>query len=347
MATTIKEVARRAGVSIATVSYVLNNKPGAVRISEATRRRIREAVRELGYHPNALARALAGKRTHTIALVMQYASIFSNWSGFTSEMMHGIVMAAVAADLDLMLHTRERPDPEAEAQALADGRVDGALLLRDWDDPLIDLLVEQGIPSVLVFSRSRRSEVPYACCDDQLGGQTATEYLIGLGHKRILHLAGSPASSAALDRRRGYESALRAHGIEPDATLVLPMYHGGAPFDAVAQALRREPRPTAAFAWSDDAALRLIAEARSMALRVPTDLSVIGYDSTEVCNHTSPTLTSVSQDIPGIAARGVAMLAALMLNDAPGKSDSLVSPELCVRESCAPAPTSGGSDREN
>jgi len=125
------------------------------------------------------------------------------------------------------------------------------------------------------------------------------------------------------------------------------MYHGGAPFDAIAQALRREPRPTAVFAWSDDAALRLIGEARSMALSVPTDLSVIGYDSTEVCNHTSPTLTSVSQDIPGIAARGVAILAALMLNDAPGQGDSLVSPELCVRESCAPAPASEGVDREN
>jgi LacI family transcriptional regulator len=150
-----------------------------------------------------------------------------------------------------------------------------------------------------------------------------------------------------LDRRRGYESALRDHGFEPDPSLVLPMHYGGAPFDGVARTLVQDPRPTAAFAWSDDAALRVMAEARAMGLQVPTDISVVGYDSTEVCNHTSPTLTSVGQDIPGIAAQGVAILAALMRSDAPEQSDVLVRPALCVRGSCAPAQPAGGTDHEN
>lgn len=336
MAATIKEVAERAGVSIATVSYVLNNRSGAVRISQKTRERIWKAVRELGYHPNALARGLAGKRTNTVALVMQYASIFSSWSGFTSEMMHGVADAAHAHAFDLLLHTREREDARAEALALADGRVDGALLLRDWDDPLIDLLAEQNIPTVLVYSRSRNATVPFACCDDELGGRMAGEYLLSLGHRRILHLTGSSHSSAALDRLRGLKSAMREAGLEMPPEMVLEAGHAGADFAAVREALLREPRPTAVFAWSDDVALRTMAEAKAAGLRVPEDLSIIGFDSTEFCNHTSPTLTSVGQDIPGIAAAGVRMLAALIEGREDEAHSTVLPPTLCVRESTAP-----------
>ena len=337
MAATIKEVAQRAGVSVATVSYVLNNRPGAVRISERTKKRIFEAARELGYHPNALARGLAGKRTHTVALVMQYASIFSGWSGFTSAMMHGVIEAANAHDLDLMLHTREREDPRAEALALADGRVDGALLLRDWDDPLIDLLVDRRIPTVLIFSRSRNATVPFSCCDDELGGRLAAEYLTSLGHRRILHITGSPHSSAALDRLRGFRDALREAGVELDPGLVVEMPHGAADFNAVAEILRSKPRVTAVFAWSDDVALRVITEARKLGLRVPQHLSVLGFDSTEVCDHTSPPLTSIAQNIPAIAREGVRMLSALIHGNGEEISSTVIPPDLRIRGSVAPA----------
>ncbi len=338
MAATIREVAQRAGVSTATVSYVLNDRKGAVKISDDTRARIWRAVKELGYHPNALARALAGKRTHTVALVMQFASIFTSWSGFTSELMHGVVRAAFAHDLDLMLHTRDHANTHAEALALGDGRVDGALLLRDWDDPLIDLLVEQGTPTALVFSRSRNPDVPFSCCDDELGGRMATEHLIRLGHRRIMHLAGSDRSSAALDRRRGYEETLKANGIEPrpEWTVIVP--HSGAPFDAVMEVLGGVERPTAVFAWSDDVALRLMAEARNAGIRVPEDMSVVGFDSTEVCNHTHPSLTSVSQDIPRIATEGVRMLAERIEGRSDGPRHVTVEPELHIRESSGPCP---------
>jgi LacI family transcriptional regulator len=338
MAATIHEVAKRAGVSAATVSYVLNNRPGAVRISDRTKERIWNAVRELGYHPNALASGLAGKRTHTVALVMQYASIFSGWSGFTSAMMHGVIEAANAHDLDLLLHTRERADVRAEALALADGRVDGALLLRDWDDPLIDLLADKGIPTVLIFSRSRNATVPYACCDDELGGRLAAEHLIGLGHRRILHVTGSTHSSAALDRLRGFEDALRNADIEPDPTLVVEMPHGAERSDVIGAALRRKPGVTAVFAWSDDAALRVIAEAREMGIRVPEDLSVMGFDSTEVCDHVTPPLTSVAQNIPAIAREGVRMLSALIQGADGEIRSTVVPPELHIRGSVVPAP---------
>src|SRR5579872_7376801 len=139
---TIRDVAERAGVSKAAVSYVLNGRETSVKIAEPTRQRIREAARDLNYHPNALARGLAHRRTDTIALVMQYARIFTGWSGFTNEMMRGACEAAVQEGYDLVLHTKEQPDPERDVAALTDGRADGALLLRDVDDPVTEMLVQ-------------------------------------------------------------------------------------------------------------------------------------------------------------------------------------------------------------
>lgn len=338
MPVTIREVAERAGVSVATVSYVLNNRPGSVRISARTKEKIWKAVQELGYHPNALARGLAGKRTHTVALVMQYASIFSGWSGFTSEMMHGVADAAIKYDVDLLLHTRERDDARGEALALGDGRVDGALLLRDWDDPLIDLLVEQNLPTVLIFTRSRNASVPYACCDDELGGRMAAEYLLSLGHRHILHLRGSPHSSAAQDRLNGFTAALADAGITQDPGLVLEVPHGGANFDAAAAVLKHRPEVTAVFAWSDDVALRAMAEARAMGMRVPEDLSVVGFDSTTVCDHVNPPLTSVGQDIPAIAEAGMRMLSELITHGDAPVQPVVLPPTLHIRGSAGPAP---------
>src|SRR4051812_2134704 len=108
MSTTIKDVARHAGVSTAAVSYVLNGRETAVRIAPDTRDRILAVARELNYHPNALARGLAQKRTDTVALVMQFASIFSGWTGFTSELMRGATESAIQLGFDLMLHTRDQ-----------------------------------------------------------------------------------------------------------------------------------------------------------------------------------------------------------------------------------------------
>src|SRR5438477_3038394 len=145
---TIHDVAKHAGVSKATVSYVLNGRETSVRITEATRDRVHAAVRELRYHPNALARALNRKRTETIAVVTQYARVFQGWSGFTNEMMRGVSEAAFAAGYDLILHTKEQESLEDEYASLTDGRADGALLLRDVDDPLADRLLADGFPCV-------------------------------------------------------------------------------------------------------------------------------------------------------------------------------------------------------
>lgn len=336
MPATIRDVAKLAGVSKAAVSYVLNGRKTSIKITEETRNRILAAARQLNYHPNALARGLAHKRTDTITLVMQYAFMFSGWSGFTNEMMHGVSEAAYHLGYDLMLHTKDQPDFEREVAALTDGRADGALLLRDIDDPLAEMLTQRGFPCVLFFSRSANPDVWYVDCDNVLGGRIATEYLLNLGHRRIMYLSGIRRSSAAMDRLEGYEQALCDRGIAPRPDWIIELTYADASFETVEAALHAPDRPTAAFAWSDEVAVRLMTLARGMGLRIPEDLSIIGFDSTELCDHTHPPLTSIRQPIHEMAAHALEMLTRRIRGEEVGETHVLFPPSLVVRGSCAP-----------
>ena len=165
------------------------------------------AMRDLNYNPNGVARNLAHRETRAIAVVMQYPRLFSGGSGFTNELMHGITDAAVAQGYDVMLFTRT-PDAhwrdedalrvEAEIANLTDGRVDGALLLRDLRDPLALRLEQCGFPTVLMFTHAPDGPLWYVDCDNVTGGRMATEHLLALGHRRIAHLAGPERSGRRL-----------------------------------------------------------------------------------------------------------------------------------------------------
>ena len=349
LSVTMRDVAERAGVSKATVSYVLNGREAAMRIPDETRERILCAVRELGYYPNAVARSLKSKGTHAIAVVMQYPALFSGWSGFTNELMHGITDAAVAHGYNVMLQTRqpERPwrggqmDPvEAEVATLTDGRVDGALLLRDVDDPLAPALRRRGFSAVLMFTPSEDAEQWYVDCDNRLGGQLATEYLLSLGHRRIMHLCGTPHSGAARERYAGYRAALGAAGLEANPAWVLEAGSPLADFAPAAQLFQGKPesRPTAVFAWSDDVAIQMMCVLRGQGLRIPQDVSVVGFDSTALCDHTDPPLTSIRQPIYDMAAQALTLLTQQLAGEQPAATQSRVVPSLMIRRSCAPAP---------
>lgn len=331
---TIKDVALAAGVSKATVSYVINQKETSIRISEETRNRIQEAARQLNFRPNALARGLVKKRTDSITLVMQFPAIFSGWSGFIIELMRGMAETAIRLGYDMMLHTKEQPDIEREIAALTDGRVDGALLLRDMDDPLAKRL-DGVLPCVLIFGRGIDASVWYVDCDNVAGGRIATDRLLDLGHRSILHLTGTRHSSAAVDRQTGFEQALGARGIAVRADWICQAPYAGADFSQVVAALRAPDRPTAVFAWSDEAAVQLMTLAREIGLRIPEDLSVIGFDSTEWCNHTTPPLTSVRQPVYEMAAYAFELLTRRIEGESIAETRVLFTPSLEPRGSCA------------
>ncbi len=329
---TLADVARRAGVSKVTVSNILNNRPTAVPISEATRQRVLAAVQELGYYPNAVARALVRQRTDTIAVVLQFPAIFQGWSGFTNELMHGVSDKAIELGYDILMHTRAQPSAEAEASVLMDGRVDGALLLRDYEDPLIDLLTERGFPMVLFFTRSHRDDVCWVDCDNVAGARMAVEHLIRLGHRRIAHLAGSPRACSARDRLQGYRQTMAEHGLRIREDYIIPLHHGGADLAPLRELLCSPNRPTALFAWSDEVAFRALSLCNELGLKVPDDIAIVGFDSTPICEHTHPPLTSVRQPIYQMAADALTMLVQLIRGERV--EPRLYTPSLDIRASC-------------
>jgi LacI family transcriptional regulator len=331
------DVAQRAGVGKVTVSYVLNGRAEEARISPETAQRVLDAARELDYRPNALARMLLRKRTDTIAVVFQYADYFTSSTSFTSDVMRGVCAGCVDAGVDLMLHTKAASDKIAEANALTDGRVDGALFLRDEHDAVLDLMLERRFPVVLFFSRSHDPTVPFVDLDNIMGGRLATNHLLELGHRRIAMLRGSPGSVSSNDRIAGYQGALESAGVPFDERLVIS---GNVASDAASlvKLMREDLPPTACFCWSDDDAFGCMRVLNDMGINVPRDVSVVGFDSSAACERVSPPLTSVRQPIAEMARRATQVLVALVQGAEPDITRHCIvfPPTLDIRASTAP-----------
>lgn len=337
---TISDVARKSGVSKVTVSYVLNNRESRIKISDATKSQVIAAAKELGYHPNALARGLARRRTDTLTIVMQFANVFSGWSGFINELMRGASDKACELGYDLMLHTKSQSSLDEETAALTDGRADGALLLRDYDDPLAERLAQRGFPCVQIFSHSSDPLLYSVDCDNYLGGQMATRYLLDLGHRRIAHIGGSERSAAAYFRKQGYESAMEQAGLPVCPNWYAQINYAGADLEALGRMMAGSDPPTAFFCWSDDVAVRAARYLRdSLGRQVPEHVSVIGYDSTPMCENTQPRLTSVRQPVYEMAACGVDTLVRLVCRQPVAERQMRFTPAIDVRESSGPPAT--------
>lgn len=297
---TIGDVARLAGVGKVTASYVLNGRGEENRISKETQERIFAAARELEYRPSAVARSLVSKRANAITIVFQYANYFRAGSSFVNELMRGVCEECVEADINLILHTRTFATVEEEADAVMDGRSDGALVLRDVDDPLLEILHQRQFPVVTFFSHPHIPTIPFVDADNVQGANMATNHLIELGHRRIGMVVGSPGSVASNDRHAGYQLALESHSIRATKELVVSSHPPESYQEAIANWFERE-RPSAILCWSDDVAFTCIKVLTRMGYHVPTDVSVVGFDSTEECDRATPRLTSVRQPIFEIA----------------------------------------------
>ncbi len=293
---TIEDVARLAGVGKVTVSYVLNGRATEARISPETCERVMVAAKELDYRPSAVARSLSSKRSDAITVVFQYGGFFSAGSSFINEALRGVSEACVEADVNLILHTRSFKTVEEEAFALMDGRTDGALILRDHNDPLVSALTRRGFPLVLFFTRHPDSEVDFIDSDNFSGGRLACRHLLELGHKKIAMAIGSSGSVASNDRLAGFKAALQEEGIDCDLNLLkaLPTPEH---VDAEVPKWIRETGATGLVCWSDDVAFACMKELKQAGFSLPEDLSLVGFDSSEACERVTPPLTSVRQPI--------------------------------------------------
>ena len=330
---TISDVAKHAGVGKVTVSYVLNGQSRTARISPATEQKVLSSAEELGYRPNALARMLVTQRSDALAVVFQYGAFFSSLSSFTSEAMRGVCAACVETGFDLMLHTKPADDPIAEACALMDGRVDGVMMLRDRDDPTLTEVAANKFPCVLFFTRSTDPNIPFVDSDNYSGGYMATRHLLELGHRKIGMVLGAPGSVAGSDRFNGYRCAMEEAGLQVRPEWLIR--HLGIDPQQFIDVISAEDRPTAFFVWSDDDAFIAMRIAAELGLGVPDDLSIVGYDSSEACERSSPTLTSVRQPVFEMAHAATRLLVSLVRGQPPENTRIVFAPDLDIRGSAA------------
>lgn len=329
---TIADVAQRAGVSPALVSFAFNDRPG---VSADTRERILVAAKELRWRPSASARALTQARTRTIGLVLSRGADQLEVDSFFVRFLAGAERTLARADYALLLQLVPATDASATLGAYerltAAGRVDGFLLTDpELDDPRFALLEEAAIPIVIAGRPAAEAPFPWLETEHDRGISLAVVHLAGLGHERIGFLGGPKAYEHVQRRLARWREALRAARLD-DSRVAF------ADPDLSAAATRvLEQQPTAVVCTSDTLAIALITVARARGLKVPEDVSVVGFDDSLLASLSSPALTSVRVDYTEFgAAASAALLAEIDGVQAPSYSPS--PPTLELRASTAAA----------
>lgn len=331
---TIFDVAARAGVSIKTVSRVVNDEAN---VREETRERVLAAVRALRYKPNAAARALSGNRSRSVGLVYENAQEF----GYTQNVLNGALAACEACGYALLLCPLELPNPDLVERVrgfAADARVEGIVLPAPIGDmrAVTGLLLGLRIPFAAIAARQPLPGEINVACGDRKAMLALTEYLIRQGHRRIGFILGHPDHGATPERFAGYREALDARGLPFSSGLVRQgSFDFASGKEAARTLLALDTPPTAVIASNDDMAAGVLFEARERGLSVPEELSITGFDDTQVASRLWPPLTTARQPIAAMAETATALLID-RLNGEPAESpERPFECELVIRESTA------------
>jgi LacI family transcriptional regulator len=330
---TIREVAEAAGVSIATVSRVLNGRDD---VAPETREAVSRVIREHGYSANRSARSLSAGRTGLIGVLVPLV-----FPAYFASIVSGAAEALHEQDLRLVLSpTDHQHDREVSLlDRLMHGLTDGALIvLPEESSEELAQLLDDGYRFVVVDPLEPLDErIPSVSAAHASGADQAMKHLLGLGHRRIAAITGPNGWVATEDRRRGYHAALAAAGILPDPALELEAdfeIAGGR--KAADKLLDLAEPPTAIFAFNDNLAIGAIQAARSRGLRVPYDLSVVGFDDVEHATIVTPTLTTVRQPLAEMGRTAVSLLMRLLEGQRFETLRVELATRLVVRESTAP-----------
>ena len=326
---TIKDIARVAGVSHSTVSRALSDSP---LISSETKARIRRLADEMGYSPSALGRGLVTRRSGTIGLVVTTIT-----DPFIGEVVQGIEETALSCQYNTILcNSNSEPERELKTvRALREKRVDAIIVTSSRVGSLyLAHLRGAGVPIVLINNQAAGDYIHSVIIDDLHGGELAGRYLASLGHRRIAYIAGPIWARASGIRLQGCRRALAEVGADIPPELVL--FGNGRPDGGVQAAnelLHRGLPVTAIFCYNDMTAVGVLTALHRAGLRVPEDVSVIGYDDVAIAAHLFPPLTTVAQPKYALGQRAMEMALAL-INGEPGVRDVVLPPALVERESC-------------
>lgn len=338
--TTIIDVAKRAGVSIKTVSRVMNNQQN---VREETRQRVHQAMEQLDYSPSDAARQLRSGKS--LAIGMLYSD---PGSGYQSRLNHAMMQACSDAGRYLVVGLFEEAGSEWKQQleAFIDRtKVNNLVLIPPMCDSSIlqQFLRDRGVNFVLISPSHTAAGQSAVAMDDQLAAREMTQHLLDLGHRRIGHIAGHPNHIASFLRRQGYEEAVMDAGLpRPDETLIKDgRFDFRRALASADEMLSGPDRPTAIFAASDEMAAAAYMAAGRLGLSVPEDISIAGFDDISIAKSIWPALTTVAQPFSDMAVESVRILRGASLE---GKESSkpnivVVPHKIVVRDSCGKAPS--------
>lgn len=325
---TIRDVAEHAGVSVATVSKVINDRYG---VSSSTFEKVRAVIAELGYESSIVARSLRNHRTNVIGVLV------SDIEPFSAELIKGVAKAIRSTGYELVVYsaggkTSDHVGWENRALTRLGGTlIDGALLVT----PTV-VGRSFAFPVVAVDPHTGDANVPTVDSDNRHGAALATGHLLSLGHRRIGFIGGRPDLESACLRELGYRDTMCAAGLPPDDSLIRTgEYEPDVARAAAGELLALADRPTAIFAANDLMAIAVIEEAASRGLRVPEDLSVVGFDNIPESALTRPALTTVHQPIHEMGARAIEMLVDLLAGGAAEPVRETLPTHLVERRSCS------------
>ena len=325
---TIRDVASRAGVSVATVSRAIN---GVGPVRAETSRRIHSAVRALRYVPHAAARSLSTRRSHTLCVVLPEVH-----GEFFSEVIRAIDIAARREGYHLLVSGSHNDADEMTAvlQALR-GRVDGMIVMSpDHSLDAFSRHLSTATPVVFLNAASARQNIRI---DNESGARAMTEHLLSLGHERIAFISGPGGNLDAAERERGYRTAMAA-GRKRRVSVVPGDFTEDGGHAAVAEILVMTPRPTAIFAANDAMAIGAMHALREAGLALPEEMAVAGFDDVPIARYVTPPLTTVHVDIGELGRRAVATLINTINGGRRRPADSeLIKTTTIIRQSCGAA----------
>ena len=321
-------MARIAGVSQMTASRAINNQPG---VSAETREEILRIADEAGYVVNRAAQKLSGGRTRILAVIAQLHT------PFTSEVVLGVGRAARAANYEMLVYSLAEIEgrPPGAIVELLRQIADGVIAILPFASDYLATLADARVP-IVTIDRGRATAFPAVMADNHQGARLAVQHLADLGHHRIGFIAGDDRLASGRDRRDAFEDTRRRLGLAPDPELIAPgdfLLTGG--FDAARRLLALPKPPTAIFAGNDMSALGAMSALREANLRVPTDVSVVGFDDIPQASQLFPGLTTLRQPLPLMARAAVNTLLGMIAGiEAPTPLLKLPT-DLIVRQSTA------------
>lgn len=345
---TIREVAKESGFSSTTVSIVLNNAPLARYIPDTTKKRIERAAKKLGYRPNLFARSLRNRRSHTVGVM-----VFDMTDPYCTPILRGIESTLYQASFLPILTDvhNERSRFERYLEMLLDRRVEALIVVANWLFVEIDVLGDlekANLPTAMIGRELQTGSISSVTVDNELGAKAAIEHLFSIGHRQIALIRGPKHITDTAPRWKGVRNFAKAHHLEIDAALVLDLPESSDPLSSFEAAykltedLLRRKRPfTALMAFDDMTALGAIRALGKAGIRVPEQVSVIGFDDIAHSSLVTPSLTTVRQPLGDMGKMAVSLVSegitAVQDKHKITVKHRKLLPELVVRDStCAP-----------